>query len=180
MPSHSDPSIEQIISSATNLSEKFDQLTLSLLKILKARFGEYIAFPTAVEANILHYQENIARYPDTLKSDEFINGAVAMLPKEFSDKNPQVEAKVKELVKQVVTISLDEMIDTFEPSYIRTVSLNRIYISVGACIAQCSAADWHPVPKDFYAAAIAYAIWTPASPYPGYPEPVNIAPMIPR
>jgi hypothetical protein len=174
MPSHTDPSIESMIAGSQQLQAQYAAVTLSLIDTLKGVFAVNIPLPTLTDATILNYQEVIARYPTALNAEEFVNGAQASLPPRWVIANPDGVQKVLDLVNLAVTDTLKAIAVWNSDSMVYTVGSNGLYISVGATIQHCSATEWAPL-SDFYAIALVLAIWTPAQPYPGFPEPVNIS-----
>lgn len=179
MGGHTDPSIDEIISNCDELDKKYSDLNDSLIASLKRAFAENIPFPTATEADILYINDTMARYINTLEATEFIEGAVNALDPRWRINHPEETKKVHDLVKNVVEVCLQIMISS-APFYYATVGSNGIYISAGACFRACSAKDWAPIKNDFYAVVIVLAVWSRDKPYPGYPEPVRIAPPVYR
>lgn len=180
MPSHTDPSIIDVINGIELLEKKFSKLTIKLITDLKGAFSKSIPFPKAVDATILNIEESICRYPHSINVDEFVNGSISSLDREYWQAHPEVAQLIGEVVHNVVSISLLLSKTYVNSLYYQTKSTNGVYVSAGASIQSCSPRDWLPIDKPFYAASILLGVWSPNKPYDGYPEPVNIAPPIPR
>lgn len=180
MPSHTDPSIIDVINGMESLEKEYSELTIKLITDLKGAFSENIPFPNTVDATILNIEESICRYPHSLNVDEFVNGSISSLDREYWQAHPEVANLIGDVVRNVVNISLLISKTYVNSLYYQTKSINGTYVSAGVSLQSCNPRDWQPIKNPFYIASILLGVWSPEEPYEGYPEPVNIAPLIPR
>ena len=172
MPSHTDPSIAQIIDAETRLTQQFDKLQRDLADDLRANFARRISLPTVVSATDIVYQGFATKYPSDINRSEFINGANNLLPAEY--RTTPLQNLVSAVVdRQMAYLNGASVQDVDWWSYGRTIGSARTYVSAGAAVMRCVGPQWRPL-QEFITAALVIAVWSPAAPYPGYPEPVDV------
>ena len=121
MPSHSNPSIMQQIEGTEGLFDAYTALTNAQLTAIRGLFAERIALPTAVNANVVHVQEELAQYASALTPQEFIAGARNALPTAWRQAHPIGTDRVIDLVTECVRYMLAKQAVWQSHTYTRTV-----------------------------------------------------------
>lgn len=158
MPSHSNPSILELIKADARLLQKYADLELELSTDLRKMFG---AIPAISDATVIHIEEIVVQYPrDVIAMEqEFVVGAQRAIPRSWRTKYPVSAA----IVDTRVMLFLTQVFQWWPAAYDK-VSRNLAFQTEGFSVAVGLYSDirggpeWAPLPS-FRAAAVLLAIW---------------------